>query len=124
MLGSAYDSLCQWIIQSGTKTRNEILDDSTYLGNYANNEKYHSKVESIELLPAELNEDWCINNIYDLAGNVVELTQEQHSNDRIVLRSGNYRVVGRCHPIADRYFREPPTRKVNLASFRSMLFHK
>jgi hypothetical protein len=75
LLGSAYDSLCQWIIQSGTKTRNEILDDSTDLGNYANNEKYHSKVESFELLPAGLNEDLCINNIYDLAGNIVEFTQ-------------------------------------------------
>lgn len=124
MLGSAYDSLFQWIIQSGTKTKNEILDDSTDLGNYANNEKYHSKVEAVELLPTGHNKDWCINNIYDLAGNVVEFTQEQHSTNRIVLRSGNYRVVGRYYPIADRYFREPPTRKVNLASFRSMLFHK
>lgn len=124
ILGSAYDTLCQWIIQSGTKTKNEILDDSTELGNYANNEIYHSKVETVELLPTGSDESWAIHNIYDLAGNVIEFTQEQHSDDRIVLRSGNYRVVGRYYPVADRYFREPPTRKVNLASFRSMLFHK
>lgn len=124
MLGSGYDSLCQWFVQSGVKTKNDILDDSTDLGNYANNERYHSKKETVELLPTGHNEDWCINNIYDLAGNVAEFTQEKHNNDRIVLRSGNYRVVGRYWPIADRYFREPPTRKVNLASFRSMLFHK
>ena len=124
MLGSAYDSVCQWIIQDKTKTKSEIVDDSTYLGNYANNEKYHSKVEEVELLPTGSNPDWCIKNIYDLAGNVVEFTQEKHNNGRIVLRGGNYRVVGRYYPIADRYFREPSSRTVNLASFRSMLFHK
>lgn len=122
--GSAYDSLCQWIIQSGTKTRNDVLDDSTYLGNYSNNDKYHSKDDVPALLPTGSNENWEILNVYDLAGNIVEFTQEKHSNNRIVLRSGNYRVVGRDYPIGDRYFREPPYRKVNLAGFRCMLFHK
>lgn len=122
--GSSYDSLFQWIIQSGVKSKKEILDDSTYIGNYANNNKYHVKDDVPKLLPVGCNENWNILNIYDLAGNTVEFTQEKHNDDRIVLRSGNYRVVGRDYPIADRYFREPPTRKVNLASFRSMLFHK
>ena len=122
--GASYDSLFQCIIQNGIKSKKEILDDSTYLGNYANNDKYHSKNDLPELLPVGYIENWNIFNIYDLAGNTVEFTQEKHNNDRIVLRSGSYRVVGRDYPIADRYFREPPTRKVNLAGFRSMLFHK
>lgn len=122
--GSAYDSLCQWIIQSKTMTRSQVLDDSTYLGNYANNDKYHSRNDTVELLPTGHNDNWKILNIYDLAGNVIEFCQEQHSDDRIVLRSGSYPVVGRDYPIADCYFREPPTRTVNLAGFRSMLVHK
>lgn len=124
MLGSAYDSICQWFIQSGVLSGNEVLDDSSYLGNYANNEKYYLKDSEVRLLPTGSNEDWKIFNIYDLAGNTAEFTQERHSNDRIVMRSGNYRVVGRYWPIADRYFREPLTRKVNLSSFRTILFQK
>lgn len=124
MLGSGYDSICQWIIQSGIKTKGEILDDSTYLGNYANNDKFYSNDGLAQLLPTGSHPEWSIYNINDLAGNVLEFTQEQHNTDRIVLRGGHYRVNGRDYPIGDRYFREPPTTKVNIAGFRSMLFHK
>lgn len=122
--GAAYDSIIQWIIQKGTKKAKDLLDDSSEFGNYANNEKYHRKNKAVELLPTGSNEDWCIHNIYDLAGNTEEFTQEKYGdNNRVVLRSGNYRVVGRYWPIADRYFRQPHSRKVNLGSFRSMLVH-
>ncbi len=124
VLGSAYDSVCQWIIQNGAKTKAEVVDDSTYLGNYANNDKYYQKDAVETLLPSAHEKNWTILNINDLAGNVFEFSQEKHSKDRIVLRSGHYRINGRDWPIASRFFREPPCKKVNIASFRSMLFHK
>lgn len=124
MYGSAYDSLYQWIIQSGAKKRSEVLEDSTYLGNYVNNDRFYRGEDISKLLPTGSNEDWKILNIYDLAGNVMELSQERYGDNERVIRGGHYRIVGRDYPIADRYFREPVSRKVNIASFRSMLYHK
>lgn len=69
--GSYYASLFQWFIQSGAKSKKEILDDSTYICNYTNNDKYHVKDDVPELLPVVCNENWNIPNIYDLAGNTV-----------------------------------------------------
>ena len=104
------------------KTGNIPLVELSY--NYANNDKFYSNDGLAQLLPTGSHPEWSIYNINDLAGNVLEFTQEQHNTDRIVLRGGHYRVNGRDYPIGDRYFREPPTTKVNIAGFRSMLFHK
>ncbi len=124
VFGSAYDSICQWIIQSGTKTKSEIIDDSTYLGNYANNDKFYSEDAIEKLLPSGYEKKWAILNINDLAGNVFEFSQERYKDNCIVLRSGQYRINGRDWPVACRFFKEPLSRKVNIAGFRTMLFHK
>ncbi len=120
MFGSAYDSLFEWIIEAGTLKKDEVLDDSTELGNYANNVKYVVK----SMAKTGSNEAWGFHNIYDLAGNVSEWTQEQYSDYYRVLRSCNYRTVGRYWPMAERYYREYPNFYAYLGSFRTMMYHK
>ena len=76
--GCQWDVTMNWLISSGAKTNNQVNKDSRTWGNYwdstapANTGNY----EQGELKDTGSNESWKANNIYDLAGNCKEWTQE------------------------------------------------
>lgn len=107
--GSEYDSILEWLIKTEAKTRVEIEENSTGWGNYCDTAKLLKKrVETGK------RKRWCANNIYDLAGNVREWTQEYfyrsyYNNDnyccgeqKVVMRGGDYEDSGHEHPVSYR----------------------
>lgn len=106
--GAEYDTALEWIIETGTKTREEIEEDSTAWGNYWNAE--HSPRQ---LIKTGTREGCCVNNIYDFAGNQSELTQEQFDDNDLyrVIRGGGYGSYGNARPVA---FREIESKTVSL----------
>ena len=91
--GINWDTALQWLIDSGCKSEYEIISDSTDWGNYSNdkfsekaNGKYTGKWEESKA-----------NNIYDLAGNNWEWTQERYGSN-YVMRGGGYNLMGGACP--------------------------
>lgn len=95
--GAEYDSILEWLLESGAKTHDEIAKDSSSWGNYLNTNNTPNT-----LAKTGSNEDWCVNNIYDLAGNVNEWTQEKKYNNEAVIRGGSYYDFGNNVPVATR----------------------
>lgn len=79
--GAEYDTVLQWLLQSGAKTLEEVTVDSRSWGNY-----------SITREKTGSNENYVANRIYDLAGNNLEWTQERLGEDYSVFRGGNYGI--------------------------------
>ena len=115
--GVAYDSVYQWLIQSGQVSRRQLAEDSTLIGNYWNSPNSARKV-----LPTGSNEDWCVCNIYDLAGNTDEWSTENYRSRR-VLRGGVYYDDGYDWPLANRYD-YCPDYSCSDTSFRVLLYVK
>lgn len=100
MYGAEYDTREKWVIETGTVTINDIVEDSTELGNYDNNENYPSGI-------VKTGEDGCINNIYGFAGNVRELTNEKdiHKNyDDVAIRGGSFVTDGLSFNVDSRLY--------------------
>lgn len=120
MYGATYDCILKWIVQTGDKTLREVTADSCSWGNYGNSPNTPNKY-----MPTGSNEKWSACNIYDLAGNCWEWTQEeklaQDNTLQHVLRGGNHRVLGHYWTPADRYFSHFDY-PLNLTSFRAILF--
>ena len=95
--GSEYDSVLEWFIESGSKTLDEIANDSTSWGNYLNAEG-----ASTDVAETGSSKKWCANNIYDFAGNVSEWTQENGKDSKRVIRGGYCLVNGHESPVAIR----------------------
>ena len=100
--GAEYDSVVQWFVETRVKTLVEIVEDSTEWGNYWNKESSPKKV-----VKTGSKEKWCVNNIYDFAGNVSEWTQEQKKNSGHVCRGGGYGNSGVNCPVAHRGYHNP-----------------
>ena len=112
--GVEWDSILQWLLDSnatigaetsGTKTISidDIQSDSRSWGNYLNSVGEAATNAGDAQQPGGTNEYWKVNNIYDLAGNVNEWTQENYStgNNRVV-RGGGYSSDGDDGPAAYR----------------------
>lgn len=100
--GAEDDSVLEWFIKTGIKTHAEVAEDSTKWGNYWNTENSPKKV-----VETGSREEWCVNNIYDFAGNVDEWTQEQNGSSYRVIRGGDYYNNGDNCPVAYRYYFNP-----------------
>ena len=75
----AWDSMCLWL-----RDHDVNIDDSSDIGNYLNGrEGLNMPVESGS------NSRWEVNHIYDLAGNVWELTTETYKT----IEDGNYETI-------------------------------
>ena len=88
LTGKAWDTTCNWIKNSVTS----ITDSRTY-GNYFPNKKQ----------TAGYSEKWMVRNIYDLAGNVYEWTNEASKdagNTVRIVRGGSY---ANQNPVSHRY---------------------
>ena len=136
VFGSEYDSVLSWIEKVESKTLEEIRDDSTTWGNYGisrgktskNNptswENYglHQK-KNFRIAKTGSSGSYCVNNIYDLAGNINEWTQERYGKDYCVLRGGSFKDAGFFYPAAYRDY-EFPTDSNSATGFRASLLIK
>ena len=87
--GINWDTALQWLIDSGCKAKAEVVSDSTGWGNYSDDDfspKANGKTTGAY-------EEAKANNIYDLAGNNWEWTQERNGSD-YVMRGGGYNLMG------------------------------
>ena len=116
--GAEYDSVLEWFIKTEVKTLAEIAEDSTEWGNHCNTENSPKKV-----VETGSREKWCANNIYDLAGNVDEWTQEQHNSLNRVLRGGDVTYDGDTCPVAYRMIDSPSDQGGDIG-FRCTLYIK
>ena len=95
--GCQWDVTMNWLISSGEKTSDEVNKDSSSWGNYSNTSvKADDGTTEIkasgkdQILNTGKTTFTMANNIYDLAGNVSEWTQEANGTLNRVDRGGNY----------------------------------
>ncbi len=113
--GIEWDSVLQWALDSGatigaetsgTKriTIDDVQKDSRSWGNYLNSVGGSATNSGRGSKPGGTNEYWKVNNIYDIAGNAREWTQEKYSTDNSrVYRGGSFSGLGDHFPAAERY---------------------
>lgn len=105
--GNQWDRTLMWLIETGSKTKEQIADDSTSWGNY-NNATFEyvnssgstapKNEGSSTRIPTGSTEYTKANNIYDLVGNVRDWTMEAYSTGTRVYRGGYYKVDGTNYP--------------------------
>ena len=88
--GANWDTTLQWLIDSGCKTEAEVTRDSTGWGNYSN-DTFSDRARGNA---TGAWEEAKANNIYDLAGNNWEWTQERFGSGEYVMRGGGYNLMG------------------------------
>ena len=115
--GCQWDVTMNWLISSGAKTSDEVNKDSSSWGNYKDSTE-NAKVTVTEEDGTTTNkygskqntgysEYWKANNIYDLAGNCFEWTQEAGYTHYRAVRGGNYSYSGSSNPGSNRYDYDP-----------------
>ena len=114
--GNQWDRTLMWLIETGSKTKEQIADDSTSWGNYYNatfeyvnsSGSTATKNEgSSTRIPTGSAEYTKANNIYDLAGNVRDWTMEASSTYSRVCRGGGYVSNGDSFPADSRSYSDP-----------------
>ena len=112
--GCQWDVTMNWLISSGAKTSNEVNTDSSSWGNYNNTSvkaNDGTTVLKANGTPAKLSTGkttfTMANNIYDLAGNCYEWTQEANYTYSRAYRGGNYVYNGSNSPASDRLINDP-----------------
>ena len=130
--GNQWDRTLMWLIETGSKTKEQIADDSTSWGNYYNatfeyvnsSGSTATKNEgSSTRIPTGSAEYTKANNIYDLAGNVRDWTMEASSTGNRVCRGGYYYGNGGDYP-ADNRKSDSPTASTYIYGCRSALYIK
>ena len=130
--GNQWDRTLMWLIETGSKTKEQIADDSTSWGNYNNAtfEYVNSSGSTVTKnensgtkIPTGNTEYTKANNIYDLAGNVYDWTMEALSTYYRVYRGGNYDYSGDYGP-ADYRYNSFPTYSYGNSGCRSALYIK
>ena len=122
IFGAEYDSVLEWFIKTEVKTLAEIADDSSKWGNHSDTKNSPKKI-----VETGSRKEWCANNIYDFAGNVVEWTQEQRENSSSVsfsvIRGCSFCRSGLDFPVAYRCYCDY-TCKSGINGFRAALWIK
>ncbi len=130
--GNQWDRTLMWLIETGSKTKEQIADDSTSWGNYNNAtfEYVNSSGSTVTKnensgtkIPTGNTEYTKANNIYDLAGNVYDWTMEANSTYLRVYRGGYYSSIGAYVPAGYRYY-NCPSYSSNYYGCRSALYIK
>ena len=105
--GNQFDRTLMWLIESGNKTKEEVIDESTSWGNYRNAtfEYTNSSGSTVTKnedrstrIPSGSSEYTKANNIYDIAGNVYDWTMEAYSSTHRVVRGGYCNDTGSSYP--------------------------
>ena len=97
-----WDTTLNWIIATGAKTYADVATDSSAWGNYK-----PSLLQSGSIQNTGSSDAYAVNNIYDIAGNVGELTQELYGNSsssvtNYSFRGGSYMDLGSDDQAGDR----------------------
>ena len=97
LTGKSWDTVCKWLQNSGI----DVNDSSTY-GNYTNSQSL-ANVDGYGFKQvAGYSEYWKVKNIYDLAGNVAEWTNELLLGWRVI-RGGDYSLYGSNNSVCGSY---------------------
>ena len=113
--GCQWDVTMNWLISSGAKTSDEVNKDSSTWGNYKNYNTANNYTEGTagyeknagSLQNTGSSENWKANNIYDLAGNCYEWTQEAYNTYKRADRGGYYNGFGSNGPASARSIDNP-----------------
>ncbi len=106
--GTQWDAIMLWIdpaYETSTCADDSFVKNSTGKGNYdeaENTNEWRGKVAS-----CGASDSYRVNNIYDLAGNVLEWTMEAYSTGHRVGRGGNYSFSGSYSPASYRFVNYP-----------------
>ena len=125
--GCQWDVTCKWLSEHGYS-----IKDSSSWGNYSDyntannytegNEKYEAKAG--EKQNTGSSENWKANNIYDLAGNCYEWTQEAVSTNLRAGRGGRYNDDGSVNPASIRLDNYPDSSSSSSFASRASLYIK
>lgn len=124
LTGTAWDTVCTWLSSTVAS-----ITDSTIYGNYTNTSfsyydekgELQEKEEGMEMAVLTGNSEYTnVKNIYDMAGNVWEWTNEKFQ-DHIIFRGGSYQDSGKEAPITYRYD-VPSDQASEKIGFRIMLW--
>ena len=119
-----WDAVMKWMENienpNATGTLTKYIQNSTGMGWYSNN--YGNTIHQTGT-DVDSNKSNCVNNIYDLAGNVFEWTMESYNTDRRVIRGGYYDGTGYEYP-ASRRSNNVPSSTYSRFGFRIALYLK
>ena len=121
MYGCTWDAICLFINQHGDKVS---LTDSTTYGNYTTYDENWNVIHQGVKANTGSNDTWRANNIYDIAGNCYEWTQEASYTYVRASRGGNYSDYGSSSPVASRVNRSPDNSNNDGVSSRPILYIK
>ena len=100
--GNQWDEVMAWLVATGDKTEAQVNENSADWGNYKDSTGA-AATNSGSKQTAGKNEAWQANNIYDLAGNCWEWTQEASNTFHRVYRGGFYSSFsGSVNPVSFR----------------------
>ena len=99
--GNQWDEVMAWLIATGDKTETQVNENSADWGNYSDSTGT-AATNSGSPQTAGKNEAWQANNIYDLAGNCSEWTQEACTTGIRVWRGGYFYYSGSDDPASGR----------------------
>ncbi len=108
--GTQWDRVLEWLVETGMES-SKVYNDSSKWGNYTNYNTANGYTEGTpgyvagagtKVFPAGSSKNWKANNIYDLAGNARDWTQEAHDTDIRVSRGGSYGISGSRSPASSR----------------------
>ena len=130
--GCQWDVTMNWLISSGAKTSDEVNKDSSTWGNYNNYNAANNYTEGTAGYEKNAgspqntgsSENWKANNIYDLAGNVWEWTQEAGGTSRRAGRGGCYNLHGSGYPASNRANNSPDFSDYDVLRFSSHFNNK
>ena len=130
--GNQWDRTLMWLIETGSKKKEQIADDSTSWGNYLNSEFEYvnssgstatKNENSSTRIPTGSTEYTKANNIYDLAGNVWDWTMEAYSTYSRVYRGGGCNDDGTSYPADYRNY-DSPTSSYDSVRLSCSTLHK
>ena len=122
--GVQWDATMEWLKQTKFKDDTGKVDtDSTSWGNCNDSSGDADIEEAGTKQDTGYSEFWKANNIYDLAGNCFEWTQEAGKNSNRVLRGGSFDNSGSLCPVSDRT-NNIPSSNIGNATTRAILYIK
>ena len=83
--GNQWDRVLNWLVETGAKEQEEVYSNSSSWGNYYDSTGA-AATDSGSPQTSGKNEAWQANNIYDLAGNYYDWTQESDNTRTRILR--------------------------------------